>query len=48
MSRNVLYVVIVALALVSAGLGYALYQERQQTSRVEIKLGPQGVAIEKK
>lgn len=48
MTRNVLYLVIVALVALSAGLGYALYQERQQTSRVEIKLGPQGIAIEKK
>jgi hypothetical protein len=48
MTRNLLYLVIVALVALSAGLGYALYQERQDTSRLEIRLGPKGIAVEKK
>ena len=41
MSRNnVLYLVIGALVIVVAVLGYQLYQERKEPSGVHIKIGP--------
>jgi len=49
MSRNnVLYLVIGALVVVVAVLGYQLYQERKEPKGVQINLGPGGVSIEKK
>ena len=48
MNRNVLYLVVGALAVVSAILGYQLYQERQKTSGIEINVGKSGISIEKK
>jgi predicted negative regulator of RcsB-dependent stress response len=48
MSRNVLYLVIGALAVVGSVVGYQLYQERQKTSGVEINIGERGISIEKK
>ena len=48
MNRNVVYLVIGALAVVSAVLGYQLYQERQKSTGVEISIGDRGIFIEKK
>jgi predicted negative regulator of RcsB-dependent stress response len=48
MNRNVLYIVIGALAVVVGVVGYQLYQERQQSSGVEINVGKGGITIEKK
>jgi predicted negative regulator of RcsB-dependent stress response len=48
MSRNVLYLVIAALAVASAVFGYQLYQERQKTTGIEISVGERGISIEKK
>ena len=48
MDRNVVYLVIGALAVVSAVLGYQLYQERQKSTGVEISIGDRGISIEKK
>jgi predicted negative regulator of RcsB-dependent stress response len=49
MSRNnVLYLVIGALVVVVAVLGYQLYQERKDPKGLQINLGPGGVSIEKK
>jgi predicted negative regulator of RcsB-dependent stress response len=48
MNRNVIYLVIGALAVVSAVLGYQLYQERQKSTGVEISIGDRGISIEKK
>ena len=48
MNRNVLYLVVGALAVVSAIFGYQLYQERQKTSGIEINVGKSGISIEKK
>ena len=48
MNRNVLYLVIGVLAIVTAVIGYQLYQERQKTTGVEISIGKSGIAIEKK
>ncbi len=47
MSRNILYLVIGALAVAAAVFGYQLYQERQKTG-VEISVGKSGVSIEKR
>ncbi len=48
MNRNLLYLVIGVLAIVTAVIGYQLYQERQKTTGVEISIGKSGIAIEKK
>lgn len=48
MNRNVLYLVIAALAVASAVFGYQLYQERQKTTGIEISIGERGISIEKK
>jgi predicted negative regulator of RcsB-dependent stress response len=49
MNRNILYLVIGALAVVVVAVfGYQYYQERQNTVGVEIKIGDGGVSIEKK
>lgn len=48
MTRNVLYVVIGALAIVTVVIGYQLYQERQRTTGIEINVGKTGISIEKK
>jgi predicted negative regulator of RcsB-dependent stress response len=48
MNRNTLYLVIGALAVVIAVVGYQLYQERQKTTGIEINVGKSGISIEKK
>jgi len=48
MNRNVLYLVIGALAVVTVVIGYQLYQERQKTTGIEINVGKSGISIEKK
>src|ERR1700716_2671554 len=49
MSRNnVLYLVIGALVVVTAVLGYNLYQDREEPKGLQINLGEQGLSIEKK
>ncbi|MGC0393779.1 RsiW-degrading membrane proteinase PrsW (M82 family) [Bradyrhizobium liaoningense] len=48
MSRNMLYLVIGGLAVVTMILGYQFYLERQKTSGVEISIGDRGISIEKK
>ena len=48
MNRNVLYVLVGALAVVSAIFGYQLYQERQKSAGIEINVGKSGISIEKK
>ncbi len=48
MKRNVLYIIIGALAVVSAGLLYYLYQDRQKSPGIEINLDKKGISIEKK
>ena len=45
---NILYLVVGALAVVVAVLGYQLYQERRQPEGVQINIGPGGLTIEKK
>ena len=48
MSRNMLYLLIGALAVVAVILGYQVYRERQKTTGVEISIGERGISIEKK
>jgi predicted negative regulator of RcsB-dependent stress response len=49
MSRNnIIYLVVGALVVVVAILGYQLYQDRKQPEGVRIDLGPNGMSIEKK
>jgi predicted negative regulator of RcsB-dependent stress response len=48
MNRNVLYIVIGALAVVVGVVGYQLYQERQKSNGIEINSGKGGISIEKK
>jgi hypothetical protein len=46
--NNILYLVLGALIVAVAVLGYQLYQERRQPEGVQIKIGPGGFSIEKK
>jgi len=48
MNRNILYLVIGVLAIVTVVIGYQLYQERQKTTGIEINVGKTGISIEKK
>ena len=48
MNRNILYLVIGALAVAAGVFGYQLYQERQKTTGIEINVGKSGISIEKK
>jgi predicted negative regulator of RcsB-dependent stress response len=48
MNRNTLYLVIGVLAVAAVVLGYQLYQERQETTGIEINVGKSGISIEKK
>ena len=45
---NILYLVIGALVVIAAVLGYQLYQDRKQPEGMHIDLGPNGLSIEKK
>ncbi len=45
---NVLYLIIGALAVATALLGYQLYQERQKPEGLNINLGPGGLKIQTK
>jgi hypothetical protein len=45
---NFLYLVLGALVVVVAVLGYQLYQDRKQPEGMRIDLGPNGLSIEKK
>jgi hypothetical protein len=47
MTNNALYVVVGVLAAVTAVLGYHFYQERQQTTGIEITTSNHGIAINK-
>jgi hypothetical protein len=48
MSRNILFAVVGALAVVVGVLSYSLYQEKKQPDGVQINLGAGGISIEKK
>jgi RsiW-degrading membrane proteinase PrsW (M82 family) len=46
--NNMLYLVIGALVIVVAVMGYQLYQDRHQPEGVHIDLGPGGLSIQGK
>ena len=48
MNRNVLYLIIAALAVAVAVMGYRFYQERQAASGIDINISKSGISIEKK
>lgn len=48
MNRNVLYLLIGALAVAAVVLSYLFYQERQKTTGIEIDVGKSSISIEKK
>jgi predicted negative regulator of RcsB-dependent stress response len=48
MKRNTLYLIIGALVIATAVVGYQLYQERQKPKGLQINLGEKGISIEKK
>ena len=49
MSRsNILFLIIGALVIVVAVMGYELYQNRKQPEGLRIDVGPNGLKIEKK
>ncbi len=45
---NIIYLIVGALVIVVAVMGYQLYQDRKKPEGVRIDLGPNGVSIEKK
>jgi predicted negative regulator of RcsB-dependent stress response len=47
MNRNVIYLIVGALVVATAVLGYQLYQERNKTG-IELSIGDQGISIETK
>jgi predicted negative regulator of RcsB-dependent stress response len=49
MSRNnILYLIIGALVVAVAVLGYQYYQDRKDPTGLQINLGERGISIEKK
>jgi hypothetical protein len=47
-NRNTLILIVGALAIVVAVLGYQLYQDRKEPKGMQINVGPAGITIEKK
>lgn len=47
-NRNILYLVIGALAVVAVVLGYNLYQDRKEPQGFQINVGPGGIKVDKK
>jgi RsiW-degrading membrane proteinase PrsW (M82 family) len=47
-NRNILYLVIGALAVVAAVLGYNLYQDRKRPQGLQINIGPNGIKVDQK
>jgi hypothetical protein len=47
-NRNVLYLIIGALAVAVAVLGFSLFQEKKQPEGVQINIGPDGLKIQNK
>ena len=45
---NIIYLVVGALVIVVAVMGYQLYQDRKKPEGVRIDVGPNGLTIEKK
>ena len=47
-NRNLLFLIIGALIVVTGVLGYNLYQDRKQPEGLQINVGPNGVKIQGK
>ncbi len=47
-NRNILYLIIGALVVVVAVLGYNVYQTRKQPEGLQINVGPNGLKIQNK
>ena len=47
-NRNLLFLIIGALAIISAVLGYRYYIEHKDPSGIQIDIGKEGIVIEKK
>lgn len=47
-SRNVLFLIIGALVIATAALGYNLYQAKKQPDGLQINVGPNGLKIQGK
>lgn len=47
-NRNVLFLLIGALAVGCAVLGYKVYEDNKQPKGVQLNIGPSGVTVEKK
>lgn len=47
-NRNILYVLLGALIVAVAVLGYNLYQEKKQPAGLQINIGPGGVKVQDK
>ena len=47
-NRNLIYLVVGALAVAVAILSYNLYQAKKQPEGVQINIGPGGISIDKK
>jgi hypothetical protein len=47
-NRNILYLIIGALVVVVAVLGYNVYQTKKQPEGLQINVGPNGLKIESK
>ena len=45
---NILYLIVGALAIVVAVMGYQLYQDRHQPKGLHINVGPGGLSIQGK
>jgi RsiW-degrading membrane proteinase PrsW (M82 family) len=45
---NVIYLVVGALVVVVAVMGYQLYQDRKKPEGLRIDIGPNGLSIDKK
>lgn len=46
MSRNMLYLIIGALAVIAIGFGIYVYQQETQPSGIEIQVNEQGISVE--
>ncbi len=47
-NRNILYLIVGALVVVVAVLGYNLYQEKKKPEGLQINIGPGGISVDKK
>jgi predicted negative regulator of RcsB-dependent stress response len=47
-NRNILFLIVGALIVVVAVLGYNLYQAKKQPSGVQVNIGPNGLKVQSK